>query len=162
MMRAAFIGIVWLLLAAPAWAEPPSADAVTGVWLVSAGDGYVQIFEEDGRYHGKTVGAPPGEGDPDAKDEHNPDPKKRDRDLLGIRILEGFEYDGDGEWVDGRAYDPDNGKTYDAKMWLEEPDTLKLRGYIGISLIGRTETWTRAGEDAPGIEEEELVAPAGE
>lgn len=148
-----------LLAATPA--ASADADAVTGVWLTAAGDGYVQVFEEAGRYHGKTVGAPPGEGDPDATDEHNPDPAKRDRNLLGIRLLKGFEYDGDGVWKGGRAYDPNNGKTYDAKMWLEDPDTLKLRGYIGMSLFGRTETWTRVGRDAEGIDESELVDGAG-
>jgi len=157
--------IVPILLSLPLLTAPlaasADADAVTGVWLTAAGDGYVQIFEEDGRYHGRTVGAPPGEGDPDATDEHNPDPAKRDRSLLGIRLLEGFEYDGDGVWEGGRAYDPNNGKTYDAKMWLEDPDTLKLRGYIGVSLFGRTETWTRAGRDAEGIDESELVDDTG-
>lgn len=162
MKRVASLCVLACLLAAPAWAEAPPADAVTGIWLTAAEDGYVQIFEEDGRYHGKTVGAPPGEGDPDATDEHNPDPGKRDRSLLGIRVLKGFEYDGEGTWVDGRAYDPDNGKTYKGKMWLDDSGRLNMRGYIGISLLGRTETWTRVGKDAPGIENEELIAPAGD
>lgn len=137
----------------------PEADAITGVWLTAAEDGYIQIFEENGAYFGKTVGEPPGSGESDGpeKDVHNPDPAKRDRSLLGIRILEGFEYNGEGRWEDGEAYDPNNGKTYSAWIERPEPDQLKLRGYIGISLLGRTEIWTRASRDAEGVDEDVLV-----
>jgi uncharacterized protein (DUF2147 family) len=54
-----------------------------------------------------------------------------------------FKYDGKGLWHKGRIYDPDNGKTYKAKMRLAEDDVLKVRGFIGFSMIGRTEEWTR-------------------
>lgn len=145
-----------LLCGVPLLAQA-AADDITGVWLTAAGDGYVQIFEEDGEYYGKTVGSPPGEREPGRKDTNNPDPEKRDRELLGIRVLKGFEYDGEGRWEDGRAYDPDNGKTYDAWMALKSPDELKLRGYIGISLLGRTEIWTRVAPEAEGVEASELV-----
>lgn len=134
-----------LLIALPGLAQS-RADAITGVWLTAEKDGYVQIFEEDGRYFGKSVGAPPDtRGD-------------SDRDLLGIRVLKGFEYNGESRWENGRAYDPGKDKSYDAWMTLKDPDTLKLRGYIGISLLGRTEVWTRAGRDAKGVESSELVA----
>ncbi|MEO1367538.1 MAG: DUF2147 domain-containing protein, partial [Acidobacteriota bacterium] len=60
-----------------------------------------------------------------------------------MRILEGFEAEGDGEWSGGTIYDPNNGKTYSCTLELEGADTLKVRGYIGVSLFGRTERWTR-------------------
>jgi hypothetical protein len=47
------------------------------------------------------------------------------------------------KWVDGRIYDPDNGKTYKCKMTLKEGGILHVRGYIGISALGRTTIWTR-------------------
>ena len=47
------------------------------------------------------------------------------------------------KWEDGWIYDPDSGSTYTAEMHLEGPDTLKLRGYLGISLLGQTQVWTR-------------------
>lgn len=151
-MKRFWLSAVALLLASPLSAAP-APDAVTGFWLTAAEDGYVQVFERDGVYHGRIVGSPDGQS---RRDEHNPDRAKRDRSLLGVRILEGFEYDGEGQWIDGRAYDPNNGKTYDAKMWLEGADTLKLRGYIGMSLFGRTATWTRVAADAEGIQPEAL------
>lgn len=148
-----------LVVLATAARAQPEANTITGVWLTAAEDGYIQIFEENGAYFGKTVGEPPGSGDSDGpeKDVHNPDPAKRDRSLLGIRILKGFEYNGEGRWEDGEAYDPNNGKSYSAWIELAEPDKLKLRGYIGISLLGRTEIWTRAGRDAEGVHQNMLV-----
>jgi len=145
-------------LAATAAAATPPADAIEGVWLTAAEDGYVQIFETGGVYHGKIVGAPDLQP---RKDAHNPDPAKRDEPLLGRRILKGFIYD-DGQWSGGTIYDPDNGKTYKAKMWLPDTRTLEMRGFVGISLFGRTETWTRAGRDAEGVVRDALHEPDNE
>jgi len=61
---------------------------------------------------------------------------------LGLEILKNFKYKGTNEWTGGRIYDPKNGKTYSCNMRLEG-DTLKVRGYIGISVLGRTTVWTR-------------------
>jgi uncharacterized protein (DUF2147 family) len=57
--------------------------------------------------------------------------------------LDGFDYAGEGKWKNGRVYDPNSGKTYKCKLTLVDENTLELRGYIGISLLGRTETWSR-------------------
>jgi uncharacterized protein (DUF2147 family) len=62
--------------------------------------------------------------------------------VLGLVILTGFKFDTD-EWSDGDIYDPEKGKTYSCTLSLKDSGTLKVRGYIGISLIGRTEIWTR-------------------
>ena len=48
-----------------------------------------------------------------------------------------------GKWNGGWVYDPESGSTYKAEMQLNGPDVLKLRGFIGMSWFGRTETWTR-------------------
>lgn len=155
MTRTAYLfGMAALFLASSAIAGTGMA-AATGIWLTADEDGYVQIYEKNGKLYGLTVGSPDDE--PPRKDVHNPDPSKRDRDLLGIHVLKGFEYVGQLKWEEGRAYDPNNGKTYDANMWLEGPNTLKLRGYIGFSLFGRTEAWTRVDENAPGVEKDVLI-----
>ena len=72
----------------------------------------------------------------------NPDEALRDRPILGLQIMSDFEYDGNDKWKKGTIYAPDDGKTYKSKMSLSE-DVLKVRGYIGISMLGRTEEWTR-------------------
>ena len=65
----------------------------------------------------------------------------QNRDLLGLEFLTKFEYD-DGVYDGGEIYDPETGKTYSCKMSLDG-NTLKVRGYIGISLFGRTEYFER-------------------
>ncbi len=54
-----------------------------------------------------------------------------------------FTYVGGNAYTGGRLYDPEKGKTYSGKITLVSPKQLDLRGYIGISLIGRTSKWTR-------------------
>jgi len=73
-----------------------------------------------------------------------------------MRILKDFSYNGDNLWEDGTVFDPDNGKTYSAKMWLEDENTLKLRGFIGFSLLGRTVVWSRSQRDAAGVAQDIL------
>ncbi len=67
---------------------------------------------------------------------------------MGLVNLEGFKFD-DGEWEDGTIYDPKSGKTYSATMELDGKNLLKIRGYVGISLFGRTTEWTRQKSKTP-------------
>lgn len=80
-----------------------------------------------------------------AIDSKNPDPALRKRNLKDVVFLWGFKHDArKNRWKDGKVYDPNNGKTYDAKMELEDDgNILKMRGYIGISLLGRTAKFER-------------------
>lgn len=68
---------------------------------------------------------------------------RKDKPILGMDILTGLEKDGD-EWSGGRILDPKNGKEYKCYIKLLDKNTLKLRGYIGFSLLGRTAIWKRA------------------
>jgi uncharacterized protein (DUF2147 family) len=54
-----------------------------------------------------------------------------------------FHYTGGNQWQGGKLYDPEKGKTYSGKITLVSPNQLDLRGFIGISLLGRTSKWTR-------------------
>jgi len=67
----------------------------------------------------------------------------RDRPLTGLDLFAGFAYDGDGRWTGGTIYDPNSGKTYRCIITWVDGNTLKVRGYIGVPMLGRTETWTR-------------------
>jgi sterol desaturase/sphingolipid hydroxylase (fatty acid hydroxylase superfamily) len=120
------------------------ADDITGVWLTH-GDkpAKVQIYKSGGQYFGKIVYLQfPTENGKPMVDKKNPDAGKQDRPLLGLVILTGFQFDTD-EWNGGDVYDPEKGKTYSCTISLKDANTLKVRGYIGISLLGRTEIWTR-------------------
>ena len=131
-----------LLLALPV---PLPADPVDieGTWLSGDGDGLVEIRIHDAGIRAKILGSPRDDPDRAKTDVKNPDPALRDRPLIGLEIFKNFRYDGNGEWSGGSIYDPNNGKTYSCKIKLIGPDTLKVRGFIGIALIGRTEIWTR-------------------
>jgi uncharacterized protein (DUF2147 family) len=119
--------------------------SVEGVWLSADGTGWIKIELGDNGPIGSIAGSPDNSGDrgPSDKDDLNPDPALRGRLLLGLTIMDGFTYAGDGKWKNGRIYDPNSGKTYKCKLTLVDENTLELRGYIGFSLLGRTETWTR-------------------
>ena len=132
--------LVIALLACALAAEAAEPDAIVGVWVSEDGEGFIEIRRHADVYEGTIVG---GTGETGRVDEKNPDPKLRDRPLLGLKIMDGFAYAGKGKWTDGRIYDPNSGKTYKCKMELKADDTLKVRGYVGMSWFGRTETWTR-------------------
>jgi uncharacterized protein (DUF2147 family) len=69
--------------------------------------------------------------------------ERKDKPILGMTILWGLKKDGD-TWAGGEIFDPKNGKTYRCKMTLsEDGKSLNVRGFIGISLIGRTQIWHR-------------------
>jgi uncharacterized protein (DUF2147 family) len=79
-------------------------------------------------------------------DVYNPDDKLRGRALCGLRIGEGFTEIDTRHAEGGHIYDPKSGRTYSGSM-TAQGNLLNLRGYWGIKLLGRTETWTRVGPD---------------
>lgn len=119
------------------------ADDIVGLWYNEEKSAKIEIFEKAGKYYGKIVWLkePLRNGKPKL-DIENENEKLRDRPVMGLQILSGFEFD-DDEWEDGTIYDPKNGETYSCEI-TKEGDKLNVRGYIGISLIGRTTVWTKA------------------
>ena len=124
-----------------------ASQGIEGRWLSGDGDGWIEITLEGDSLVGRIAGSPNDQpGDAPRYDELNPDPTLRGRPLKGLMIMSGFRYDTDGRWVDGRIYDPNSGNTYKGTIKQVDANTLKLRGYVGISLFGRTETWIRDDE----------------
>lgn len=132
------------------WATDPDAEnGQAHVEIVRTGDGYEgrivwlelpRYPEDDDR----------GMGGQLRVDRENPDPDLRSRPIQGLVLLEGFVRSGKTAWKDGTIYDPNNGKTYRCKMELKGT-TLKVRGFIGFSLLGRTAKWTRVVEKEGGV-----------
>lgn len=119
-------------------------DAIKGKWYNTEKDAQVEIFKEGNKYYGKIVWLqdPIDDGKPKV-DKNNVDSSKRNRPIMGLRLLNNFEYNGE-TWEDGTIYDPKNGKTYSCIIKKKDARTLEVRGFIGISLIGRTVEWTKA------------------
>ena len=120
-------------------------DKIEGLWYNDVKTAKIQITKENnGKFYGKVVWLkePLKDGKPKV-DEMNSDEKLRSRPRLGVPVLADFVKDGDNKYSGGTIYDPNNGKTYSCKMTYKGK-TLDIRGYIGISLFGRTTTWSRA------------------
>ncbi len=132
------------LLTGYAYAE--EADVILGQWYTDPEekDAVVEIYKDNGLYSGKIVWLKnPKEDDGTIKvDKENPDEARRNDPLVGLNLVQGFSYKGKNKWAGGSIYDPENGKTYKCKMALKGDD-LKVRGFIGISLLGRTTHWLR-------------------
>jgi len=148
----AFSMLALLIGSAPSMvAQTYKADDIVGTWLNEESTAQVAVFNVGNQYYGKIVwlktpndsvtGLP-------RTDKENPDPALQKKPLLGLVNLKGFVFDGDDEWKDGTIYDPKNGKTYSCFMRFEDESKgkLKIRGFIGISLLGRTTYWTPVKE----------------
>ncbi len=75
-------------------------------------------------------------------DVHNKDPKLGERPLVGTVLFWHLRYQ-DGEYVDGYVYNPEDGDTYRLKAEVLSSESLKIRGYLGFSLLGQSKVWTR-------------------
>ena len=135
----AVAALLGMLSAAAAEDMPP----IDGTWLSGDGDGWIEITRVGGGLSGVIAGSPNAGDDRPDRDEKNPDPALRDRPLTGLELFSGFSYAGDGRWTGGTIYDPNSGKTYRCIVTWVDAQTLKVRGYVGVPMLGRTETWTR-------------------
>ena len=147
-MRNSLILLVFLVGLTSAYAQAETKQAFEGVWVsvddvsnqrkseislyVEGGKLYGQIarllLEED---KGKQCAACKGD--------------LKNKPIEGLTIIEGLEWDGSA-WTGGKILDPANGKQYSCTLTLEDDQTLKVRGYLGISLLGRTQTWYKSSK----------------
>ena len=132
-----------------------SQNSAAGFWQQADNDGHVGAwfyFEEvKGRYEGRLVKLFKQPGEQNQKIVETcakcPGPQKNAR-MLGLTIVKGMRRDG-LKYEDGTILDPRDGTVYHAQMELS-PDGQKLyvRGYIGVPLLGQTQTWTRLPDDS--------------
>ncbi len=118
-------------------------DRIKGTWLTEKKDGKVEIFRTGNTYSGKLIwgAAVLDENGKPRHDVNNPDPKLRTRLLQGMVMLTGLAYK-DGKWEDGEIYDGLTGKSYSVIITVKG-NTLELRGYIGLPILGKTTVWQR-------------------
>jgi uncharacterized protein (DUF2147 family) len=141
-----------MLAAFAAGVAPATAAAAAtpvGLWHAEGGAARVQVEPCGTQLCGRVVWlrSPLDDDGCQLRDRHNPDPSLRARRLLGLEVLRGLSPQPDGTWSGGRIYDPTSGNTYTCRVTLEGEDRLRLRGYLGIPLLGRTTTWTRVGSE---------------
>jgi len=149
-MRVPIIIITCLLLSTST-VFAASTKSVLGTWNTEENKAKVEIYQCAEKLCGKItwlkeplytevkegpVGKP-------KLDNNNPRAELKNRPRIGLQLMEGFVSSGENDWDSGTIYDPENGKTYKCKMKMTSPAKLEVRGYIGISLLGRTSVWTR-------------------
>ena len=119
---------------------------IEGLWYDQDKDAKIQIYKtSSGHYDGKIVWQRvPNENGKPKLDKKNPDKSLRSRPLMNLVIVKHLKSQGNNKYDGGTIYDPESGNTYSSKAELTGPNTMKLRGFIGVSLLGRTQTRTRA------------------
>lgn len=143
-----FLSLVLLAATNVSGADPNN---ILGPWKTDGGDSLLEFTRCGENICGKIVwlkqpnyidskDGPVGKTKVDRK---NPDPAMRNRPILGLQVMKGLSAKGNKRWEKGTCYDPETGKSYKCKMQLVSPNKLKLRGYIGVSLIGRNFVLTR-------------------
>lgn len=115
---------------------------VVGDWYVADSLALIRITQEQGAFYGNTIWMKmPNNLDGSPKqDTKDPGPSKRQKQLVGSRVLYSLKYAGEGVWDGGTIYDARSGKTYKCKITMKERSTIAVRGYIGFSLIGASTT----------------------
>lgn len=129
-----------------AQAQKSKGDDILDIWWNEERDARFEIYKSNGKYFAKInwLKNPLEEDGTPKVDDENPDESLQSRPLIGLVFMNDFIWDeDDDEWDDGEVYDPDSGNTYDCYMELITDDKLKVRGYIGISILGRTSYWYR-------------------
>ena len=121
-----------------------NAQSPIGIWKsVDDSDGeaksHIEIFEKDNKLHGKVVKLL---DDADITHCNKCKGEDKGKSLLDILILSNLEQD-DDKWGSGKILDPAKGKEYSCQISLSDDNTLKVRGYIGNPLFGRTQYWYR-------------------
>ncbi|WP_309087663.1 DUF2147 domain-containing protein [Phenylobacterium sp.] len=135
-MRPILLAAAASLLATPAFA----ADPVEGEWLTQAGTAKVRIAPCAGKAD-RLCGTVVWLKNAGAKDANNPDPKLRDRAIVGMNLIRDFKQAGPGRWTGGKIYDPESGKTYDSKISANANGTLKVEGCVLV--VCQAQTWRR-------------------
>lgn len=119
------------------------AQSPTGTWVTVSEEGkeesHISLYMENGKMYGRIIKI------------LNPDRvnakcdqcegEKKGKPILNMVVIEGLEKDG-SKW-EGDIVDPKNGKEYSCYIEMEGNDRLKVRGYLGVSLLGRTQYWKR-------------------
>ena len=146
MKKIFFLSVLACIMINTSFAQTANSNAIVGVWLVQDGSAKVKIDNVNGKFMGKIVWLkdPTDKTGKPVTDSKNPDKALRTRPQMGLSLLQNFIYSGDNVWNDGTIYDPDGGDTYSCKITFINNETIEVRGYVGISLFGRTETWKRS------------------
>jgi uncharacterized protein (DUF2147 family) len=130
-------------------------DKILGRWWSEKKDAQIEIYKCESRICAKISALrelrypstdPRGMAGELKVDRENPDSAKRTKPLVGLQLLSGFVYSGKNIWANGTFYNPDDGKTFEARLILEKPDRLKVRAFRWTTFFGKTQYWMRVDQ----------------
>jgi uncharacterized protein (DUF2147 family) len=133
-----------VLLAATTVRAQNNPNSIVGTWESDEKDVRMEYFQDGDHYSARLLWGNKiveSDGTTSKKDVKNPDPGLRSRNIIGVVSLTGLDWTGK-DYTGGKIYDPPSGKTYNCKAWVEG-DKLYLRGFMGVSLMGKTVAWHR-------------------
>jgi len=143
-MKVFFAFLLCVLLPINVWSQD-----VFGKWktiddVTGKAKGIIEIYEDNGKVFGRII---------DIIDTRVPKDsrcfkctgKRKNKPFIGMVFIENLKKH-ENEYSGGRVLDPNNGKEYRCYISLEETDKLKIRGYVGFSLFGRTQYWYRVDD----------------
>ena len=138
---------ILLLSGGKAFSQKHKAGDIIGIWYNEEKTSKLEIYQDGQKFFAKIVWLKepidPETGKPKT-DKLNPDPKLKNAPRMGLIVVKNMVFNGSDEWKEGTIYDPNNGKTYSSHIQFgDSPNLLKLRGFIGVSLLGRTTYWMK-------------------
>ncbi|WP_449399060.1 DUF2147 domain-containing protein [Chryseobacterium wanjuense] len=141
-MKKSLLICILLMVSVASFAQKLSADKIIGVWQSVDSDTKLkfEFYKSGDKYFGKLLFASnmyEADGKTIKKDFKNPDKKLRDRSRYGITNITNLTYN-EGEYSGGNLYNPDEGRNYRIKAKLKNENEMEFRGYVGISLLGKT------------------------
>ena len=125
-----------------------SLDPALGVWKTideksNQPSSLIRLEEKNGELIGTVLELIPTPGEPLITHCRLCKGERKDKPIVGMVIMNGLKKEKAGYWSGGEILDPEEGDIYKVKIATDDGKTLKVRGYIGISLIGRTQVWVR-------------------
>ncbi len=137
--------ITLIIVSVSCFATNVPSERIVGKWTTENGKSHVEIYKQNNKYYGKIVWLkePLNDQGTEKKDDNNPDKNKRSQKILNLVVLKDLSYESGDLWAGGTIYDPKNGKTYKVKITYKNNKEIEIRGFIGVSLIGRSSIWTR-------------------
>ena len=124
------------------------AQSPVGTWVTiddkrNVDIAHVKVFMEDGKLYGKVIKLLPEAQNRVCKGCSG---AEKDRPIEGMTLIHDVKPNGEKYWSNGKFFDPNSGRNFDCTMWLDSEDILKVRVSLGISILGRTQTWSRLKE----------------
>jgi uncharacterized protein (DUF2147 family) len=149
-MRVVRVAFAWMLVVSAGARAQTNEGSIVGTWESDEEHVRMEYFQDGDHYNGRLLWGNKiveTDGITSKKDAKNPDENLRSRNIIGIVSLTGLKWNGKG-YADGRIYDPPSGKTYKCKAWIAG-DKLYVRGFLGVSMMGKTVAWHRYRSKTP-------------